>query len=169
MSRGKAPRLLPTQKAVRELRKHRQWTQAQLAEHIGVALNTVSRWESTRPPRAFSLVQLRDAALEFGRSDLAAIFGRPLRGDIEQVAAQYPPPNPAKPLEDALRHLMTANWSLVMPPPLRVRKAYGKVISAITEAHAELINEAKRRGYERPELTETQDLLERIDDFEGER
>ena len=124
-----------------------------------MALNTVSRWETIRPPRALALIQLGQVAIEFGRSDLAEIFGRPLRGDIIR----------AKPLEDALRHLMTANWSLAMPPPLRVRKAYGKVISAITEAHAELINEVKRRGDERPSLNETQELLERIDEFEGER
>lgn len=169
MSRKKSGRLSATQRAVVELRKHRQWTQAQLAQHMQVALNTISRWETTRPPRAFSLVQLRETALEFGRSDLADYFACPVQYKFQKVAAQYPPPNPAKPLEDALRHLMAENWSLVQPPSKRVREAYRKVISAITEAHAELINEAKTRGYERPGLTETQELLERIDDFEGER
>jgi transcriptional regulator with XRE-family HTH domain len=37
---------------LRELRARRQWTQADLAHHLGTTPQTVSRWEQGSPPQA---------------------------------------------------------------------------------------------------------------------
>jgi len=66
------------QQAIVELRRRLGMTQQALAVHLGKAVVTVARWETTRPPKGESLVALIRMAQAAGHDDLAAVFTRSL-------------------------------------------------------------------------------------------
>jgi transcriptional regulator with XRE-family HTH domain len=165
MSRKKSSRLLPTQKAVVELRKHRGMTQQEFSSRLGIAITTVARWETFRPPSGSSLARLRDAAAESGRPDLQRIFDRALL--LEAIA---PLRLPFGPLSKAVSNLITA--STCQPVDPRLAKAYGQMLSALTEAHAQLFAEARAgrfRALPLEEIRKTQIDLEQIQETEQMR
>src|SRR5689334_23273410 len=77
-----------TSQAVRRLREHLQLTQQQFANTLQVAITTVARWETTRPPRGKALADLELLATSQGQSELASIFIQALRHDLGLIEAQ---------------------------------------------------------------------------------
>jgi hypothetical protein len=137
-------------------------TQQEFSNHLDVAITTVARWETFRPPSGLSLARLRDAAAEFGRPDLQIVFEKAL---MSEVAA--PLLLPFGPLSQAVSNLFTA--STVLPPKPRLVKAYRQALSAITEAHAQLFAEAgagRFRALPLEEIRKTQLALEQIEETE---
>jgi transcriptional regulator with XRE-family HTH domain len=59
---------------VAELRKAYGMTQQAFSNNLGVALNTVARWESIRVPDKDYLPKLADMAVAIGRNDIADIL-----------------------------------------------------------------------------------------------
>lgn len=78
--------------AVRQLRIKLGDTQQQFAQRLGLAISTVVRYESTRPPRAEVLSRLYKMALENELRDVAAMFNQAILGEVAQGLAtgQYP-------------------------------------------------------------------------------
>jgi transcriptional regulator with XRE-family HTH domain len=72
----------PIQQAIINLRERLHLTQQQLAMAMNVTVVSVCRWETSRPPAGFSLVQLMDFARRSGAADLADIFEKAVWGDI---------------------------------------------------------------------------------------
>lgn len=63
-----------TPEAIRALRQHLRWTQAQLAREIGVSLNTVTRWEAGgRAPNHWHALRLARLAGGSPARDLMAL------------------------------------------------------------------------------------------------
>lgn len=64
----------PVNIAVRNLRRATKWTQQELAKSLGVAGNTVARWESFRTPDRDSCVKLAEMASTYGLIEEAKLF-----------------------------------------------------------------------------------------------
>jgi transcriptional regulator with XRE-family HTH domain len=86
--------------AVRQLRKRVRLTQQEFAEWMDVAITTVARWETTRPPSRGKLAVLRLLAQGLGEYGLAGTFGKALaaelnvpQGDIEGDLDRLAPEN----------------------------------------------------------------------------
>jgi len=69
--------------AVRNLRVALGDTQQSFAHRLGMAISTVVRYESTRPPRGKVLVQFERLARKHGLKEIAFIF----RGAFEEGLA----------------------------------------------------------------------------------
>jgi transcriptional regulator with XRE-family HTH domain len=82
MPRKRASTPDPVSNAVRELRESLSQSQQQFSNTIGVAMNTVARWETTRPPKGKALNDLRELAIENKKTELAWIFGDALLGEL---------------------------------------------------------------------------------------
>jgi putative transcriptional regulator len=72
---------------IRELRQITQLTQVQLAEVLGVAYETINRWENRRiQPSPLAVRQIRTLVAELGQSSPAL-----LREESKQLLARYFP------------------------------------------------------------------------------
>jgi transcriptional regulator with XRE-family HTH domain len=164
MSREK--RLEDTQRAVVALRQHRQMTQQQFAVYLDVAITTVARWETFRPPSGPSLRRLREVAIEFGRLDLEDIFWSAIAMEVHRTS--LPDDDPIQLLYLAIVRLhLEASRPQPKPTPTAM-KAYRQVVSAIVKAHGAVADEieAKMGGKDRwtdTDLLNTQLQLERLE------
>lgn len=146
-------RLTDTQRAVVELRQHRQMTQQQFAVHLGIAITTVARWETFRPPSGPSLRRLREVALEFGRPDLEDIFYKAIV--TETYLASLPPEDPVQLLHLAIVRLhIEASRPQPKPTPTAM-KAYRQVVSAIARAHRAVKDEIDARKSDKYSWSDT--------------
>jgi transcriptional regulator with XRE-family HTH domain len=69
--------------ALRELRERRGISQEALARVLRVALQTVTLWETKRPPSGLILLRLSEMAGDYGFADLKEVF--------EEAIASLPP------------------------------------------------------------------------------
>ena len=113
-------------------------------------------------PRGLALVQLREVAREFGRPDLQEIFEMHIVGELELTGSLLPPTSAFKTLRDALHEIYGASLGGMTRPPLRVTRAYRRVVRAITSAHREIVSEATEGSEQWVQLMSTQVLLEKI-------
>jgi transcriptional regulator with XRE-family HTH domain len=85
-------RRTPVQEAVLALRKQLGLTQQQLAVAMNVTVVTVCRWETSRPPSGFSLVQLMMFARRCDTAELSNLFEKHIWEEIrssQQQQRQY--------------------------------------------------------------------------------
>jgi transcriptional regulator with XRE-family HTH domain len=82
--------MMDVRDALRELRRRLQMTQQDLAVHLGKAVVTVARWETTRPPRGGELSTLMKLAVQHGWPDLAGVFAHWLGEDLEMRGERLP-------------------------------------------------------------------------------
>jgi transcriptional regulator with XRE-family HTH domain len=68
--------------AVRLLRRSLGDTQQQFAQRLGMAISTVVRYESTRPPRGKVLAKLYQLAIDNGLSRVASMFHLALSAEL---------------------------------------------------------------------------------------
>jgi transcriptional regulator with XRE-family HTH domain len=67
--------------AVRKLRSSFNLTQDEFARKLGVAVVSVARWETSRPPRGKSAKVLEDLAASLSLSECVAVFQKAQRGE----------------------------------------------------------------------------------------
>jgi len=72
----------PVSDAVRKLRECLGQTQQEFAHSLGVAITTVARWETTRPPKGKILAELERLATENHQSELVHVFDDALMADL---------------------------------------------------------------------------------------
>lgn len=77
-------------KAVKTLRLALGETQQSFAGRLGLAISTVVRYESTRPPRGAEIARFLDLAIANGRQDLAEVFARAMADELELKAERIP-------------------------------------------------------------------------------
>jgi transcriptional regulator with XRE-family HTH domain len=145
-------------------------TQQQFAVHLGVAITTAARWETSRPPSGPTLAALIHFAKDSDRPDLQKVF----EADLITEAATFhftpetPATDPAPPLHDALAHLVACGADRTPTSPLG--RAYRQVFRAVLSGHSILLEEeaAGRLKTEalgpkpRLELARTQFFLQEI-------
>jgi transcriptional regulator with XRE-family HTH domain len=156
----------PTQLAMVELRETANLSQQGLAVIMERNTATVGRWETSRPPTGLALVELAQLALRFGRMDLCETFTNsvdsPLLHGDAHLKAGVKRMDLASPLPAAVRNIYT--WSgLRQGPPSR--RAYWKILDAITTAHAAFLEDEKKSAAPLLDLAESeqiQNALERI-------
>jgi DNA-binding XRE family transcriptional regulator len=73
----------PTQQAMSALRQRLNWTQATLAQVLGVTLPSLGRMEATEPPTGLTLARLHSFARAVGENKLATTFWRALEQEAE--------------------------------------------------------------------------------------
>lgn len=74
MARPRTSETNPASEAVRELREALGQTQQEFANSLKVAITTVARWETTRPPRGPALAKLVNLANENGFFHITEMF-----------------------------------------------------------------------------------------------
>ena len=74
----------PIQRALRTLREKLCMTQQQFSNELGAATISVCRWETSRPPRGFTLAQLATFARRFGVLEVAEVFEKALDEDLHK-------------------------------------------------------------------------------------
>jgi transcriptional regulator with XRE-family HTH domain len=72
--------------AVRKLRIALGESQQQFAYRMGAAIRTIARWETTRPPKGKTLVQLASIAAQAGFEREADFFRKQLRRELGERA-----------------------------------------------------------------------------------
>jgi transcriptional regulator with XRE-family HTH domain len=82
MARPRKSEPNPVSDAVQKLRNCLNQTQQEFANSLGVAITTVARWETTRPPKGRALSDLNKLALENKQWELAKIFGDALADEL---------------------------------------------------------------------------------------
>ena len=82
--------MMDVRDALRELRRRLQMTQQDLAVHLGKAVVTAARWETSRPPRGGELATLMKLAVQHGWPDLAGVFAHWLGEDLEMRGERLP-------------------------------------------------------------------------------
>jgi transcriptional regulator with XRE-family HTH domain len=125
-----------TQQAIIDLRRSRNWTQRELAAHMGRDIATVGRWEAIRPPRGMSLVELAHVARNFGQFHLAEIFEEALNRDSLLVGIQADD-NSAY-LQIAIDHLHVAAHT--PNPDPQVYRAYRKALDTVVAGYRRLVD-----------------------------
>jgi transcriptional regulator with XRE-family HTH domain len=130
-----------TQQAIIDLRRSRNWTQRELAAHMGHDIATVGRWEAIRPPRGMSLVELAHVARDFGQFHLAEIFEEALNRDSLLVGIQAG--DSSTYLQIAIDHLYSAAHT--PSPDPQVYRAYRRAQDAIVTGYRRLV-EAIAKG-----------------------
>ena len=73
---------------MRTLRQRLGITQAELAQEMGVSLQTVVRYENKMPPKGPALARLRVFSEESGHPDLAKVFESEIREEGNQRIAR---------------------------------------------------------------------------------
>lgn len=76
----------PLSQAVIELRTTLGETQQAFAGRLGVAIATIARYETVRPPSGKALAQLQSLAAKEGRREIAEVFRRALVFELGQTA-----------------------------------------------------------------------------------
>jgi transcriptional regulator with XRE-family HTH domain len=143
-------RLTDTQRAVVALRQHRQMTQQGFAVYLNIAITTVARWETFRPPSGASLKRLLEVAEEFGRRDLADIFWSAI---VMEKNYDLQPDDPIHVLTLAIVRLhMEASRPTSTPTAM---EAYRQVVSAIAKAHGVVKDEIDARKTDTYSWTDT--------------
>jgi transcriptional regulator with XRE-family HTH domain len=85
----KKPRVLgPIGQAIVDLRTKMEASQQTFAVALGVALNTIARWEAGREPSGASLIQLHQLAIKNQQPELANIFWDAAAAELGQVGIQ---------------------------------------------------------------------------------
>jgi len=82
--------MMDVRDALRELRRRLKMTQQDLAVHLGKAVVTAARWETSRPPRGGELATLMTLAVQHGWPDLAGVFAYWLGEDLEMRGERLP-------------------------------------------------------------------------------
>jgi transcriptional regulator with XRE-family HTH domain len=73
---------MTTAAAIAKLREKKGWTQADLADSLGVTITSVSRYENGREPTSKVLIKLADVAKEAGARHLYDLFVAKRASDI---------------------------------------------------------------------------------------
>jgi transcriptional regulator with XRE-family HTH domain len=141
------------QKALTQLRKSLGMTQQELSERLGVILNSVSRWESSRPPSGHSLWQLQRFARDVGAPEIAAIFQRAIDQENPKHTFTLPMPPDTEALAElraAAHHFEAAQsesseedgglWAAREALSRRVRTAYVAALRGLQYQHAVLLS-----------------------------
>lgn len=89
--------------AVRNLRKALGDTQQSFAQRLGLAISTVVRYESTRPPKGTALAQLIQVARENDLPEIAQLFAEALASELRS----FLPPDATKVLVSGLHRTVT--------------------------------------------------------------
>jgi transcriptional regulator with XRE-family HTH domain len=123
----------PIQEAVRQLRQRLNLTQERLAQQLGVVLASVARWESSRPPKGYSLARLHMFAQRFEQTqDLSEIFFQAAEAERQSVISKLPRSVPEK----ALWQVAT----MARLRPEKMKEPYLAALRALLAAHANLLS-----------------------------
>jgi transcriptional regulator with XRE-family HTH domain len=154
--------LTKTQQAIIDLRASQQWTQADLAAYMERDRATIGRWESIRPPRGYSLIELSKVAYDFGLFHLREIFDEALEHDSELVRGEAVYPN--VPLEAAVDRVY--HWAHGQNRTALAYQTYRKLLRTIVQSHGALIQEMTKE--KRPYTTEFRELQIEIEEMEDQ-
>ena len=80
MARPASRRKTPIQKALIEMRRRLKHSQQSMSEFLGIAMQTIARWETSGEPGAPALVMLWNLAKTYKFDDLSAVFEAEIRG-----------------------------------------------------------------------------------------
>jgi transcriptional regulator with XRE-family HTH domain len=103
----------PVSDAVRKLRECLGQTQQAFAHSLGVAITTVARWETTRPPKGKTLSNLNKLASENNQWGLAGIFVNALWDELGlrvKLATRALLVTESSIYDDMLRHIESVAW-----------------------------------------------------------
>jgi transcriptional regulator with XRE-family HTH domain len=159
MARPTSRKKSPLSQAVTDLRTRMGQSQQEFANALGVALNTIARYETRQPPRGDMLARLTDIAKEHGFHDLVDQFqsAAPLYR-MFQLAAQQIETFSADQVALALAALLTAE-------PRELAK-----VRSVLKAKLPEVNALASAFTEDQELrTKYADALKRGDKPEAER
>jgi transcriptional regulator with XRE-family HTH domain len=118
--------------AVKALRGALGDTQQQFAQRLGMAISTVVRYESTRPPKGKALSQLFGLALSNGLHDVAEMFRRALLSDLGSWDTTGIDSIGIEPTDDAERLCISALLATLRNPQYVAERA--KILPALRPA-----------------------------------
>jgi transcriptional regulator with XRE-family HTH domain len=121
-------------RAIIQLRGSFQETQEAFARRVGVALNTVQRWELNDPPQRRYLKKLIEYAYDKDRRDLAAIFYIPFRKDIDPNEAGVH----AQRIRETIRFIQGLHSSIPPPKDKEFRKRWIAMSDLLKGLEAEI-------------------------------
>lgn len=123
---------------VRKLRLALRDTQQAFAQRLRLAISTVVRYESTRPPSGRALVQLEQLAREHGFANFATIFRQALLEELGETPPKLKPVIQVNPDEE--EHVMAL--LRIIRTPAQYRNEYD-VWKRISKAAQDFKNELK--------------------------
>ena len=124
------------QQALLRLRSRLGLTQQALAVQLGIAITTVARWETSRPPRGAMLLKLAWFSTQKNCKEEAAIFqkhvDREITGDVEEDVWAWG-------VREILRHrsipAVAEAWTRIYP---LIKRAIGTIAENVQEDDDEL-------------------------------
>lgn len=128
---------------VRKLRGVLQETQPQFAARLGVAVVTVARWETTRPPRGAWLDKLADLAESRDLREYAQVFREARTSDTRPSAGR--PVSILHEKDPEFRDERERRYTLALLRVLRNPKRYQKALRTVETTLAPVLADMTRR------------------------